>query len=54
MTGIGHFLFRAEEIILTQHILLGLEKTAVMTKIPEPGTCVGCICEAVKFGDQGR
>lgn len=48
----GRTLFGAEEITLTQHILLGLEKTVVMAKIPEPGTCVEYRCEDVRFGDQ--
>lgn len=51
MTGIGHFSFGAEEIVLTQHILLGLEKVVVRAKIAEPGICVGCRGDPVKSGD---
>ena len=53
MIGTGHLLFEAEEILATQHILLGVEKTVVMAKIPDPGTSTVCRCEAVKFRDRG-
>lgn len=38
---------------LTQHILLGLEKTVVMAKSSEPGICGRCRCEARKFRGWG-